>query len=83
MRGEQSKLQYRLQYDVYDAEFIPSREYDYNEEDRDYIIGAGIVDRPKLLGDLRGMSYIYPIFFRFGLIEVPEKVKEILRGKKK
>ena len=26
---------------------------------------------------------IYPIFFRFGLIEVPEKVKELLNGKKK
>lgn len=46
-------------------------------------IGAGIVDRPKALGDLRGVSYIYPIFFRFGLIEVPEKVKEVLRGRKK
>lgn len=44
---------------------------------------AGIVDRPKALGDLRGVSYIYPIFFRFGLIEVPEGVKEILNGKKK
>lgn len=46
-------------------------------------IGAGIVDRPKALGDLRGVSYIYPIFYRFGLIEVPEKVKEVLNGKKK
>ena len=42
-------------------------------------IGAGIVNRPKALGDLRGVSYIYPIFYRFGLIEVPEKVKEILQ----
>lgn len=32
----------------------------------------GTVDRPKALGDLRGISYIYSIFFRFGLIEVPE-----------
>ena len=46
-------------------------------------IGAGIVDRPKALGDLHGVSYIYPIFFRFGLIEVPEKVKAIMNGKKK
>ena len=45
-------------------------------------IGAGIVDRPKALGDLLGVSYIYPIFFRFGLIEVPEKVKGVLSGKK-
>ena len=46
-------------------------------------IGAGIVERPKALGDLRGVSYIYPIFFRFGLIEVPAGVKEVLNGKKK
>lgn len=42
-------------------------------------IGAIIVNRPKALGDLRGVSYIYPILYRFGLIEVPEKVKEILQ----
>lgn len=42
-------------------------------------VGAGIVDRPKALGDLRGVSYIYPIFFRFGLIEVPEEVRVIMQ----
>lgn len=31
------------------------------------------VDRPKALGDIRGISYIYGIFTRFGLIEMPEK----------
>ena len=41
--------------------------------------GAGIVDRPKALGDLRGVSYIYPILFRFGLIEVPEEVRVIMQ----
>lgn len=46
-------------------------------------VGVGIVNRPKELGDLRGVSYIYPIFYRFGLIEVPEKVKEILCGGEK
>lgn len=46
-------------------------------------IGAGIVERPKDLGDLRGVSYIYSIFFRFGLIEVPEEVKEVLQGRMK
>lgn len=46
-------------------------------------IGAGIVERPKNLGDLRGVSYIYSIFFRFGLIEVPEEVKEVLQGRMK
>ena len=49
----------------------------------EHSIGAGIVERPKALGDLRGVSYIYPIFFRFGLIEVPEKVEKVLRGKKR
>lgn len=42
-------------------------------------IGAIIVNRPKALGDLRGVSYIYPILYRFGLIEVQEKVKENLQ----
>ena len=27
------------------------------------------VKRPKALGDIRGVSYIYPLFDRFGLIE--------------
>jgi len=33
-----------------------------------------IVDRPKSLGDIRGISFIYPMFYRFGVIEVPEKI---------
>ena len=37
---------------------------------------GGVVDRPKALGDIRGVSYIYGLFYRFGLIDVPEKVKE-------
>lgn len=32
-----------------------------------------IVDRPKALGDVRGVSYIYGMFYRFGLIEMPKK----------
>ena len=32
-----------------------------------------VVDRPKALGDIRGISYIYPMLYRFGVIEVPEK----------
>ena len=35
-----------------------------------------VADRPKALGDIRGVSYIYGIFYRFGLIDVPKKVKE-------
>lgn len=38
-------------------------------------IGA-VVDRPKALGDIRGVTYIYAMFYRFGLIDAPEKVKE-------
>ena len=38
-----------------------------------------VVDRPKALGDIRGVSYIYGIFYRFGLIDVPEKVKEKMK----
>ena len=34
-----------------------------------------VVDRPKALGDIRGVTYIYGMFYRFGLIEVPEEVK--------
>lgn len=32
-----------------------------------------MIARPKAMGDLRGASYIYPIFYRWGLIDVPEK----------
>lgn len=31
--------------------------------------GKPYVKRPKALGDIRGVSYIYPLFSRFGLIE--------------
>jgi len=33
-------------------------------------------DRNKALGDIWGVSYIYGMFYRFGLIDVPGKVKE-------
>ncbi|MGO5026899.1 hypothetical protein ACTQ3O_11820 [Mediterraneibacter faecis] len=35
-----------------------------------------VIDRPKALGDIRGVTYIYAIFYRFGLIDAPEKAKE-------
>lgn len=35
-----------------------------------------VVVRPKVLGDIRGVSYIYGMFYRFGLIDVPGKVRE-------
>lgn len=38
-------------------------------------IGA-VVDRPKALGDIRGVTYIYAMFYRFGLIDAQQKAKE-------
>ena len=34
------------------------------------------VKKPKALGDIRGVSYIYPILWRFGLIRVPETIEK-------
>lgn len=44
-------------------------------------VGA-VVDRPKALGDIRGVTYIYAMFYRFGLIDVPENVKKKMDGGK-
>ena len=41
---------------------------------------SGIVKRPKALGDIRGISYIYPLFWKFGLIEVPEESAKKMGG---
>ena len=41
-------------------------------------VGA-VVERPKALGDIRGVTYIYGMFYRFGLIDVPDKVKEKMK----
>ena len=35
-----------------------------------------VVERPKALGDIRGVSYIYGMFYRFGLIDVPLGARE-------
>ena len=37
-----------------------------------------VVERPKALGDIRGITYIYGIFYEFALLEMPEKAKEKL-----
>ena len=42
-----------------------------------------VVDRPKALGDIRGVPYIYGMFYRFGLIDVPDEVKEKMGHPKK
>lgn len=39
-------------------------------------IKGEVVERPKALGDIRGVTYIYGMFYRFGLIDVPDEVKE-------
>ena len=39
-------------------------------------IKGEVVDRPKVLGDIRGATYIYGMFYRFGLIDVLDEVKE-------
>ena len=43
-------------------------------------IKGEVVDRPKALGDIRGVAYIYGMFYRFGLIDVPDEVKEKMRN---
>ena len=39
-------------------------------------IKGEVVEKPKALGDIRGVTYIYGIFYRFGLIDVSDEVKE-------
>jgi hypothetical protein len=34
-----------------------------------------VVRRPKDLGDIRGVSYIYPMLYRFGMIEIENKIE--------
>ena len=38
-----------------------------------------VVDRPKALGDIRGVTYIYGMFYRFGLIDVSDEAKEKMK----
>lgn len=35
-----------------------------------------VIEWPKALGDIRGISYIYPMLYRFGIIDVPEKIAQ-------
>ena len=39
-------------------------------------IKGEVVERPKALGDIRGVTYIYGMFYRFGLIDMPDEVKQ-------
>ena len=38
-----------------------------------------VVNRPKALGDIRGVTYIYGMFYRFGLIDVSDEAKEKMK----
>lgn len=40
-----------------------------------------VVERPKALGDIRGISYIYPLLYHFGIIHVPEKTAVKMDGR--
>lgn len=45
--------------------------------------GGAVFARPKEIADVRGVSYSYSLFWRFGVIRGPEDVEEKLRGGKK
>ena len=38
-----------------------------------------VVERPKALGDIRGVTYIYGMFYRFGLIGASDEAKEKMK----
>lgn len=42
-----------------------------------------VFSRPKEIGDIRGISYIYSLLWRFGVITVPEEARKKLRGEKR
>ena len=44
-------------------------------------IKGEVVDRPKALGDIWGVTYIYGMFYRFGMIDVPDEVKKTVYPK--
>ncbi len=46
-------------------------------------IKGEVIDCPKALGNIRGVTYIYGMFYRFGLIDVPDEVKEKMGHLKK
>ena len=41
----------------------------------------GGIEDPKAIGDIRGISYLYSMLWRFGVIQVPEAMKQNLMGK--
>ena len=43
----------------------------------------GMIERPKAIGDIRGISYLYSMLWRFGVIRVPAAIEQKLKGKSK
>lgn len=43
-------------------------------------MGGDVVKKPKALGDIRGVSYIFPLLWCFGMINVPEKSRRNMAG---
>lgn len=41
-----------------------------------------VIAGPKKLANVRGISYIYSLLWRFGVIKVPREVEDRMRGKK-
>lgn len=41
-----------------------------------------VIAGPKELANVRGISYIYSLLWRFGVIKVPREVEDRMRGKK-
>ena len=35
-----------------------------------------VIARPKALGDIRGISYVYSLLWNFGMIEIPEQIAD-------
>lgn len=54
----------------------------FNKVLADQAAGVRCYPKSKAIGDIRGISYIYPLFWRLGIIEVPEAVAEKMSGGK-
>lgn len=47
------------------------------------VLGPPEYKGPKSIGQIFGISYVYSLFWKLGLIRVPEKVEDKLKGKEK
>ena len=53
---------------------------DIRGEDEQIVFVPAFYKGPKAIGQIFGISYIYSLFWEFGLIEIPEKVKDKMKG---